>query len=276
VSTKVTDIVDRGKEKIPPKVLWMLNYINFKMAFLTTCYGALGLIVVFNLAVVTDQLTVDVTGWTNDTLGPALNQIQLNIQNGIDNSLLDISNQMNSSLQDARNAILLGQVQTTISQIQTSAENVLNQVNHELDNIANDFPFFGGPVNDSLHCFLPLSTIQFLVSDALSQITGFLDILNTLQVRLPRFTFHKLASIGTQATRIAVVAMMNSVQDRILRYKVVFIVLTVAIGILIFQGLAIMLLEKVFKKGKRQLHNLLTRRSVYQTPPPVQEHVPLT
>jgi len=78
--------------------VWTLKYINFKKALLTTCYGALGLLLILNLSNITDPASTQVDVWVTQSLSPGMVKIQDSLQNGIDQVISNVENELNAEL----------------------------------------------------------------------------------------------------------------------------------------------------------------------------------
>jgi len=232
---------------VNPNALWILKYINFKTAMITTAYGILGLIVATGLVSITSQTRAEIDVWTNQSLSNSLQNIQVNIQNGIDETITTIQNQLNAELQVFSP---LGNVQVVIDQITNETNDILDDLNETVDEIGG-VPGVGPVLQSSIECIMPIKDLD-VVLQALALVGDIANAFLDFQVILPRFTFPNLAAMGTQAVSITVSYMVQETQSRIRRYQIVFTVLTIAVGILVFQGAFFLGIKTLIRKWRER------------------------
>jgi hypothetical protein len=180
------------------------------------------------------------------SLSPAFATFQQQIQTGINAGLANISAQLNQPLTSLRTSI--SPAVATLDNINAETKSYFSSVNSAL----NDIGEVSQNVETAINCLLPLSTIQFIITSIVDVVDGFFDILGAIEIQIPRFTFPNLAGVATQAVQISINALTSSMISKMYRYEIIFILLSIALGILLFQGLLILLFEKLLDKGKQR------------------------
>jgi len=236
--------------------IWLLKYVNFRMALLTTCYGALGLIVAFGLVPLTKQARAEVDVWVYNSLSPAFGQLQAEVQKGIDEAIAELTIILNAPFNDLRNTGTLGNIQNVENDMLGSFANIMSGYQTMLSTIGA-VDVVGPPLETAINCLIPINDLTYL-EDAFEIVGEFIEVIYSIQVRIPRFTFPNLAVFATQACNITLTILVEDISSSLARYQVIFILLTIAVGILIFQGALIIGFQTMVEKIKQRYTNSKT------------------
>jgi len=226
-------------------LLWLMKYVNFRMALLSTCYGALGLLMIYNLSNFTDETKTSVNYWVETGLGPSMVKIQLQIQDGINDVVQNIQNQMNDDLH-AFSQAQLDQINAVLGDIMDVKQGLEDTLSSTESSISGT-PVVGGFLSSALTCMLPTSTLT-MIDESVGIVLEFVTAAFNFEVQLPTYTFPYMAGTATSASHTAVNAVVSALQSEIRQYQVIFIFLCIAVGILVFQGLVFLSFKKIIEK----------------------------
>jgi len=239
-------------------VIWTLKYINFKQAILTSLYGLIGILLVYNLSSITESAVHPVEIWINTSLTSAFKEVQSTLQEGID----DIIGVAESEVMTILNKKIipgLAQANGTLNEILSEKETLIRAYNSVIS-VIKGVDVIGPALVTSITCILPINILN-VVDTAVDLMVGFLQEIMTSQLTFPRVTFPNMAGIATSATHIVVTRSMAEIQKQLTQYKVVFFILSIAFGILVLQALWFVGVRKVFRKI--QEHRAQKREQMY-------------
>eukprot|EP00026_Physarum_polycephalum_P004535 Phypoly_transcript_04556.p1 GENE.Phypoly_transcript_04556~~Phypoly_transcript_04556.p1 ORF type:complete len:601 (+),score=77.60 Phypoly_transcript_04556:292-2094(+) len=228
---------------------WTLKYINFKQAILTTAYGLLGIILIVNLTNITRAVQAPVQVWVSGSLGPGIQAIEAKLQEGIDQVANDVESELNYIIQDK---ILdsLAPANGTLQKILTEKDSILKVFNNMLQDIQN-VPVAGPAIVNGLSCMLPMKEFD-LVNTAVDMMIRFLQRILGAKVYFPSFSFPDMSSVAVGGTQMAVVEMVEVIQDELSQYLYIFIVLSSAFGVLVLQGLFFVGVRRLAQRIRKQ------------------------
>jgi len=230
-------------------LIWTLKYINFKKAALTTVYGIIGIVLVYNLTSITNTATRPVEIWVNTSLGPAFDKIQGKLQDAINHAIDDVEVQLNLILHDEILSTI-APANGTLNKIITEKDNVLAVFNNISAQVSS-VPVIGAPIANALRCMLPIGALT-MVDTAIDLMVTFLQEMMVAQLTFPRLSFPDISKIAVSTTHVVVVRSVQVIQDQLKQYQIIFIVLTCAFGILVFQGLLFVALKRIAMRIKKQ------------------------
>jgi len=230
-------------------LLWTLKYINFKKAILTTAYGLLGVILVYNLTAITNDAMAPVEVWIESALGPGIARIQTKLQDGINEVIYDVQGELNVILQES---ILntLAPANGTLSEILIEKDRVLDKFNN-ITNEVSDIPVIGLPLVNALSCMLPTAAFG-IIDTAITLMIEFMQELMNARINIPALSFPDMSVIAISATNIVVTKSVQVIQDSLRTYLIIFIILSTAFGILVTQGLIFVGLRRIAMRIKKQ------------------------
>lgn len=232
--------------------VWLMKYVNFRLALISTCYGALGLLMIYNLANFTNETQTKVDFWVEVGLGPAMTKIQNQLQQGINEVIENVQNEMNDHLRLASGQQLedINSVLAKIITVKGTYQNYTDEALQHLD----DIPVLGPSLVYMVNCMLP-TTFFAIVDEAVDILVQFTHDVFNFQVVLPTYTFPYMAGTATSASHTAVNFVVKTVQSELKKYQYIFIFLCIAVGILVFQGI-------IFLGFKRIIEKIETRKRV--------------
>lgn len=228
---------------------WTLKYINFKQAILTTAYGLLGIILILNLTNITRAVQAPVNVWVHGSLGPGIQNIEDKLQEGINQVVNDVENQLNYILH-AKILESLAPANGTLQKILTEKDSILQVLNNMMQDIEK-VPVAGPAIVNGLSCMLPTTSLD-IVNKAVDVMIRFLQRILGVQVYFPSFSFPDMSSVAVGGTNTAVVLMVQVIQDEFSQYLYIFIVLSAAFGILIAQGLFFVGVRRLVQRVQKQ------------------------
>jgi len=138
-----------------------------------------------------------------------------------------------------------------IDQITNETNSILDDLTETLDDTIGNVPVVGQALEAAVECILPIKDLR-IVLQALTLVGDLANDFLDLRVTLPQFNFPNMAALGTQAISITVTTMVQEIQSRIRRYQIIFTVLTIAVGILVFQGAFILGIKTLIRKWRER------------------------
>jgi len=238
---------DSSGSKSKQYMIWMMKYINFKLAIMTTLYGALGLIMVYSLSTFTQLAQTQVDIWIDDAMAPGMAVIADKVQGGINSVLNDIQNTLNSEIQSVTQS-QIDALNSTVVDIQNLQAYYWGDVDLVLDSM-NDVPVIGPVIASALTCWLPLNATNLIIDSVETMMNFMVDILS-IRISIPRYTFptRLITDTATSVTHVCINYVVGGVQSEMYKYQIVFIFLCIAFGILVFQGLIFIAMKKAIDK----------------------------
>jgi len=230
-------------------VIWTLKYINFKKAILTTAYGIIGIVLVYNLTRITNAASGPIEIWVNNSLGPGIGKIHSQLQDGINEVIGNVELQMNSIIQEELLSALVP-ANGTLSEILAEKNHIVGIFNNITNSIA-DVPVIGPAISNGLSCMLPLGALG-LIDTAIDLMIMFMQDLIGTQLTFPTFTFPDISNVAVSATNIFVTRTVSVMQSQLREFQVIFIILSAAFGILVLQGLLFVALRRIAMRIKKQ------------------------
>jgi len=230
-------------------LIWTLKYINFKKAILTTIYGIIGIVLVYNLTSITNSAMTPVEVWVNTSLGPGITDIQNKLQDGINQVTDNVEQQLNVILQQQILSVLVP-ANGTFNQILAEKDIVIGTFNNISTQVYN-VPVIGPAIANGFSCMLPIGALE-MVSTGISLMITFMQELIGAQLSFPRLTFPDMSAIAVRSTNIVVIRSVSLIQDELKQYQVIFIILSAAFGILVLQGLLFVGLRRLAMRIKKQ------------------------
>lgn len=229
-------------------MIWIIKYINFKKAVLTTLYGLVGILLVYNLAAITSDISAPVEVWVDTSLSPGFDKMQDHLQDGINHVIQQVQDELNIALTKSIKDTLIP-INGTLNSIIIKKVSLLNIFYDTLSDI-NNIDFIGPTLANGVRCMLPISAIT-LVDSAVTLMIRFLQDLMNIEFTFPKFTFPRISVMATKATHVAIQYTVTSVQDQLFKYQIVFIILSIAFGILLFQAFIFVGLKRLAKKIRK-------------------------
>lgn len=230
-------------------LIWTLKYINFKKAFLTTSYGIIGIILIYNLTNITNGASAPVEVWVETSLGPGLDRVQAKLQDGINQVIDTVEIELNIILQDQILSAIVP-ANGTLNEIVEQKEKIQNAYNN-ISRGVYDIPVVGPGLANGLNCMLPLGALQ-IVDTGIDLMVSFIQEIMGAHLDFPRLSFPNMTAVAVSATHLVVTRSVEVIQSELKEYQIIFIILSVAFGILVLQGLLFVALRRIAMRIKKQ------------------------
>jgi len=205
--------------------------------------------VINNLTNITNGASRPVEIWINTSLGPGINNIQSKLQDGIDQVIDDVQGQLNVILQDSIISVL-APTNGTLNEILSQKNLVISEFNNISASIYST-PVVGPAVANALSCMLPTTALN-VVNTAIDLMITFMQEVMVIQLTFPQLTFPDMSAIAVSATNIVLTRSVQEIQSELQVYQIIFIILSVAFGILVLQGLLFVALRRIAIRIKKQ------------------------